>query len=147
VTETPQNGPAIRTLRPGDAFTAFFVVRKKEMKTKKDGTPYLLFEFGDHTGRMSATLWEGVQAVHSAVRTGDTVKVKGSVMEYNDSLQIAVEKIRKTEPADGVDPKMFVRSEDFTTSVNWMNMNTTGDSSSIRTGAACSATWRWDRRA
>ena len=111
MTETPQIEPAIRSLRPGDAFTAFFVVRKKEMKTKKDGTPYLLFEFGDHTGRMSGTLWEGVQAVHSAVRTGDTVKVKGSVLEYNDSLQIAVEKIRKTEPADGVDPKQFIRSE------------------------------------
>jgi 3'-5' exoribonuclease len=104
---------SIRSLRAGDAVTAFFVVRKKEMKTKKDGTPYLLFEFGDHTGRMSATLWEGVQAVHSAVRTGDTVKVKGSVLEYNDSLQIAVEKIRKTEPADGVDPKQFIRSENL----------------------------------
>jgi 3'-5' exoribonuclease len=111
VTETPRNGPSIRSFRAGEAVTAFFVVRKKEMKTKKDGTPYLLFEFGDHTGRMSGTLWEGVQAVHSAVRTGDTVKVKGSVMEYNESLQIAVEKIRKTEPADGVDSKQFIRSE------------------------------------
>ncbi len=111
MTESALNGPDLRSLRAGEGFTAFFVVRKKELKTKKDGTPFLLFEFGDHSGRMPATLWEGVQAVHAAVRAGDTVKVKGTVMEYKDALQIAIEKIRKTEPPDGVDPKMFLRSE------------------------------------
>jgi 3'-5' exoribonuclease len=111
MTDPAMNGMDIRSLRPGDGITAFFVVRKKELKSKKDGTPYLLFEFGDHTGRMAATLWEGVQAVHAAVRAGDTVKIKGTVIEYNDTLQITLEKIRKTEPADGVDPKQFVRNE------------------------------------
>jgi len=113
MTDPAQNGPDILSLKPGDGVTAFFVVRKKELKTKKDGTPYLLFEFGDHTGRMPATLWDGAQAVHAAVRVGDTVKIRGTVGEYNDALQIALEKIRKAEPQDGVDPKMFLRSENL----------------------------------
>jgi 3'-5' exoribonuclease len=106
-----KNEPTLRDLKSGDLFTTFFVVRKKELKTKKDGTPYLLFEFGDHTGRMNGTVWENVQAVQSAIRVGDAVKVKGAIIEYNDSLQITVEKMRKIEPSDGVDTKRFVRNE------------------------------------
>jgi 3'-5' exoribonuclease len=98
----------IRDFAPGEKVTGFFVVRKKEWKTRKDGTPYLLFELGDASGRISATVWENVQAVGENTGTGDTVKVQGTVMEFNDSRQISIDRIRKTDEKDGVRPKDFL---------------------------------------
>ena len=122
--------PALRELKAGDQFTSFFVIRKKEMKTKKDGTPYLLFELGDHTGRMGATLWDGVRAVHDAVRVGDAIKVRGAVVEYNDGLQIIIEKMRKTESSDGVDARRFLRREGIDLSAQFLRL--TGSVESVR---------------
>ncbi len=100
----------IHGLKAGEKATAFFVIRKKEWKTKKDGTPYMLFELGDASGRLSATLWENVPAAGEALQVGDVVKVQGTVMDYNDTRQLSIDRIRKAEPGDGVDPRDFLRS-------------------------------------
>lgn len=100
----------IQHYTPGEKATGFFIIRKKECKTKKDGTPYLLFELGDVSGRINATLWENVQAAAEKLQTGDIVKVQGTVMEYNDSRQISIDRIRRAEDKDGVQPKDFLRS-------------------------------------
>ncbi len=106
--ETPVR--RIEDLVPGEKATGFFVVRKKEWKTRKDGTPYLLLELGDASGRISATVWENVQAVGESIGTGDTVKAQGTVMEFNDSRQISIDRIRRTDERDGVDPREFLRN-------------------------------------
>jgi len=100
----------IRSFAAGEKVTGFFVVRKKEWKTRKDGTPYLLFELGDASGRISATVWDNVQAVGETVDRGDIVKVQGTVMEFNETRQVSVERIRKTDDKDGVMPKEFLRT-------------------------------------
>ncbi len=98
----------IQDLVPGVKITAFFILRKKELKTKKNGVPYLLLELGDRSGRISATLWDDAQSVYETIDTGDAVKVMGSVIVYKDSNQIAVEKIRKADPSDRINIKDFV---------------------------------------
>jgi len=99
----------IRELEPGEQITSFFVIRKMELKTKRDGSPYLLLGLGDSTGRISATLWENAKSGYDSFKVGDIVKVKGNVLTYNDTLQISVERIRKAEPSDRIDVKEFVQ--------------------------------------
>ena len=99
----------IREFKPGDRITGFFIVRKKELKTKKDQSPYILLELGDRSGRISCTLWDNVKSFYDAINVGDMVKVKGTVIVYNDSQQISVEKIRKAKPEDKVTEKDFLR--------------------------------------
>ena len=101
----------IQEMKPGEKVTSFFVLRKKELKTKRtDQTPYLLLELGDRSGRITATLWDDARTAYDALAVGDVVKVMGTVMVYNNTRQVSVEKIRKAEEADGVDPKDFVRT-------------------------------------
>jgi len=109
MTEQRQPSKKIRELKPGESVTIFFVVRKKELKTKKDKSPYLLLELGDSSGRIPATLWEDVKKTYDAIQVGDIVKVKGTVMTYKDSRQISVEKIRKAQTSDEVDKKEFIQ--------------------------------------
>jgi len=106
--KTDKESKTIREMVSGDTVTGFFVVRKKELKTKKDGSPYLLLALGDSTGRIPATLWNNVIPVHESVQVGDIVKVRGTVGMYNNALQFSVERIRKAELSNNIDKKAFV---------------------------------------
>lgn len=99
----------IAKLKPGDPVTMFFVIRKIEMKTKKNGDPFLTLEFGDATGRISSTLWDDARSIYERFRVGDIVKVQGTVGTYKDALQLSVERFRKAEPADNVKAMDFVK--------------------------------------
>lgn len=89
--------------------TGFFAVRKKEIKTKKDGSPYLLLGLGDSTGRIPAILWEGSKNVYDSIDVGNIVKVRGTAITFKESLQLTIEKIRKAEPSDGINGKELVQ--------------------------------------
>lgn len=99
----------IKKLKPGDEITDFFVIRKKELRTKKsDGAPYLALELGNATGRISATLWQEVKEGNEEYHIGSTVKVFGKVIDYKGRNTLVIEKIRETRPEDEVDPADFL---------------------------------------
>jgi 3'-5' exoribonuclease len=108
MTDISQSQKTIRDFKAGEAITGYFVLRKTELKTKRDGTPYLLLGLGDSTGRIPATLWEDASAIYETIKPGQIVKVKGSVLTYKDALQLTIDKIRKAEPADEVNAGMFL---------------------------------------
>ncbi|MFQ5603031.1 MAG: OB-fold nucleic acid binding domain-containing protein, partial [bacterium] len=99
----------IGQLKAGDSLIAFFVLRKKELKTKKESDEnYLSMELGDASGRISATVWDDVQAHFDAMELGDIVKVKGKVINYKDRLHLTVQNIRRAEEKDEVDLRELV---------------------------------------
>ena len=111
--ESQQSSKTIRELEPGENITGFYAVRKTELKTKKDGSPYLLLELGDHSGRISATFWENAKALYDSIKVGDIVKVRGTVMMYKNSPQLSVERIRLADASDKVDRKAFVPTKNM----------------------------------
>jgi len=103
------NSKPIKHFRAGDRIVAFFVIRKKELRTKKaDGSPYLALELGDSSGRISATLWEHVAQYSDDFRVGDIVKVQGTVIDYNKGLSFHIDRIRKVRPEDEIHPNLFL---------------------------------------
>lgn len=99
---------AIKDFKTGDKITDFFMLRKKELKTKKDGTPYISLELGDATGRIQAACWDHVKTVYDQLSRSKPVKVQGTVIEYHESLQLSIEKIRAATAADKIDNKDFL---------------------------------------
>lgn len=105
------NEPApvrIRDLESGRSVAGRFIIRKKELKSKKDGEPFLAVELGDATGRITAHIWDRVAARDKALRVGDVVTVKGKVLTFHDKLQINVDEIERDGSADSKDKKRFV---------------------------------------
>ncbi|MFQ5636807.1 MAG: 3'-5' exoribonuclease YhaM family protein [bacterium] len=99
----------IRDIKPGDKVIAFFVLRRKELKSKKGSNePYLSLELGDASGRVSATLWENARTGFEAVEKGDIVKVKANAIHFKQRLHLNVEKIRKAEKSDDFDLKQLL---------------------------------------
>lgn len=102
----------IRDFAEGDQVLSFFIVRKKETKLKKDGSPYLSLELGDKTDRIRGTLWESSPEMANQFNVGDVLKIQGVVTSYQEELYIKIDKIRKAVAQDNIDLKQFLPETD-----------------------------------
>ena len=99
----------INDLKVGDKVLSFFVLRKKELKTRRDSNDtYLSVELGDASGRITGTAWEEVQEFFEALSLGDVVKVKGNVISFKERPHLTIEKIRRAEETDEYDLTQLV---------------------------------------
>ncbi len=98
----------IINLKPGESFTGYLIIRKTELKSKKDGSPYLVLGLGDSTGRISATLWDDAQKKVMELKPGFIVKVQGKIITFNDTLQLSIDRIRPANESENIDIKTFL---------------------------------------
>lgn len=103
----------IQNLTPGDQITTFYIVRKVDLKTRKDGVPYLHMEFGDSTGRITAMVWNDAQEIFGQIKVGQIAKIMGHVNEYRNNRQINIEKIRAASSEDNIKVEDFLPQGDF----------------------------------
>ncbi len=78
----------LKTLESGVAFDGVFLLKKKAVKTAKNGNPFMMAEFGDRSGSFSATLF-GDSAAYGAVDAmleGAPVRLEGRSDRYNDKF-------------------------------------------------------------
>lgn len=88
----------------------FLMIKSMDKKTTAKGLPYLDFMLCDKTGEISGKLWDYHEELHGMFAVGDIVKVRGTVSQYNGVDQLRVERIRKAQPTDNIDPADFVPS-------------------------------------
>ncbi|MGI8770269.1 MAG: OB-fold nucleic acid binding domain-containing protein, partial [Acidobacteriaceae bacterium] len=75
--------------------TLFLAVCSKQIRTKKDGTPFLALKLSDRTGQCEAVMWENFEPALEQFDTGDVVKVRARVGRYGSKLQLVVELLRR----------------------------------------------------
>jgi 3'-5' exoribonuclease len=96
----------VSSLQDGQTVTSHFLVCVKEIRSTREGKPYLRLELGDATGRVEARMWDGVDRIAASFERDDFVKVQARVENYRNKLQLAIEKIRRAEDSE-VDPADF----------------------------------------
>jgi len=92
----------------GEQVYHFLLLRKMEVKTSKQNKNYLSIEVGDHTTFLNANVWENFTDFAGSATIGCVIKVAGIIEEYKGQLQIKVNKIRCSVPADNVSPEEFI---------------------------------------
>jgi len=117
----------------GEHCTAFFVVRRKEIKKKKNGDPFLTLDLADASGHIDAVWWDFAPDLFGkteadGIEAGDVVKVAGHVEEYQGIRQIRVEKIRRVKPEDQVDLAKLIPVVEIDRQVLWQNFRKMIDS-------------------
>lgn len=86
-------GKRINEFMFNDRITGFFSVRKKTIRESSRGQ-FVTLEIGDCSGRIAAVIWSPDQFSLTELTAGIVVKVRGVVGEYNDKLQLVVNRIR-----------------------------------------------------
>lgn len=94
----------LTSLIKGQMFEGLLLVRNAEQRTASNGSKYLDITLGDKSGEFNGKMWDGTVA---APKTGEVVKVRALLQEYNGRPQLRVDKMRVV-PKEEVDLTLFV---------------------------------------
>ncbi|MEW6196878.1 MAG: HD domain-containing protein [Bacteroidota bacterium] len=92
----------------GEDFTLFLIITKSEIKTAKNGKPYLNLELRDRTALLPAKMWDRFDDIADKIKEGSIVQVTGQIEEFNNAPQIKISKIRAATEKDNVSPEDFL---------------------------------------
>ncbi len=87
-------------------FEGTFLVSDKVQATGKNGKSYLSLKLNDLTGSLDARVWDQADVIGAKFADGDIIWVKAAAQEFQDRLQIVVQK------AEMVDPSL-IKIEDY----------------------------------
>lgn len=90
----------ISELQEGQPVSSFSQLLAKQIRSKRNGEPYLRLVLGDRSGKIEARMWEGIESCRDEIEPGDFVRYEGRVETYNGAPQIIVDQIRRVRPED-----------------------------------------------
>jgi len=97
----------VADLSADQSVTSFFLVHAKEVRSTREGKPYLRLELGDRTGTIEARMWERFEEAAGEIERDDVVKVQARVEVYRNRAQLALDKLRRANP-DEIDLADFL---------------------------------------
>ncbi len=100
----------ISDLRAGDGFEGFLLIKNFTVKTGSTGKNYVDLALADEKGEINGKIWNFNEAQFKGYKPHILVKVRGNVVEWNNSLQLRIEKIRLATDEDPVSINDFVPS-------------------------------------
>ncbi len=80
----------------------FCIIKQIEIKTTAKGSQYLDMTIADNEGEINAKLWDYRDIPSNRFELYDFIKVRGTMVPFNDTMQFRVDRIRKVTPEDGV---------------------------------------------
>lgn len=98
----------LATLVKGDPVDHYLLIRRIELRSTRAGSDYLSLELGDKSGSLNANVWENFKELASGAEVGDVLKVKGTIEEFQNNLQIRISTIRLSKVSDNVSPQDFL---------------------------------------
>ena len=90
----------VTDLGPEQNVTTFFLVHDKEVRSTREGKPYLRLSLGDRSGIVEARMWELFEVIAKEINRDDFVKVQARVEVYRDRPQLAVQQLRRARPEE-----------------------------------------------
>lgn len=100
----------INELQAGVKVDSFYIIKSVSSRMSTNNKKYLDFTMGDKTGEISAKLWDASDDDKEAYKENVLVKVRASVVEWQNNLQLKIDKIRVSNDEDKVNITDFVAS-------------------------------------
>lgn len=102
----------VNDLKVGESFDDFFLVKGCRFPVDKRGKTYMDLKLADKTGELFGKKWDVSPSEIGAlqeIQTGDIVKVRTEVGEFNSTKQLRIQRIRKAAESDGYDLADFIK--------------------------------------
>lgn len=101
----------INGLKKGQDYLGFLFIKTQITKTATNGSRYFNMVLNDvNFDEIDGKKWDVKPDDEGKFTNGKLVKIKGKVQEYNNRLQLIVEKMRLVNDEDGVDIKDYVET-------------------------------------
>lgn len=91
----------ISSMRAGETVQSFYLIKTVEVKSSNNNKKYLDFTLIDQSGEINAKLWD-CGDVEQQYPVHAIIKVKGTVVEWQNKLQLKIDRIRLAAAEDGI---------------------------------------------
>lgn len=92
----------VATVGVGEEFEGFVLINDSKLGTARNGKPYLNVTLGDATGNINTMIWDANEEKEALFASGNIIKVRGSISEYQGKRQINIQKVRIKEESDNI---------------------------------------------
>ncbi len=92
--------PFVTDLNSEQSITTFFLVHEKEIRSTREGKPYLRLELGDRSGTIEARMWDQFEVAAKDIGRDDFVKVNARVEIYRNKPQLSLQQLRLAKPEE-----------------------------------------------
>src|SRR6266702_3277787 len=92
--------PLVSDLNSEQNITTFFLVCEKEIRSTREGKPYLRLELGDRSGTIEARMWDQFESAAKDISRDDLVKVQARVEIYRNRPQLSLQQVRLAKPEE-----------------------------------------------
>lgn len=104
------NFKKINELKAGIKVDSFYIIKSVSSRISSNNKKYLDLTMGDKTGEISAKLWDASDEDEELYKENVLVKVRAAVVEWQNNLQLKIDKVRPSNEEDGVKITDFVPS-------------------------------------
>ncbi len=84
-----------------ESFEIFLLIKAADVRTAKNGNPFIAFTFQDQSGQMDGKYWSATSDDIAKYVPGKVVVVNGKREMYNNSPQIKIVSLRLTDASKG----------------------------------------------
>lgn len=85
----------VEQLRDGDLIDDVYVVAEKQLRSNKNGNPYIQIQLRDRTGMISARMWNVGEGLFRSFDNGDFLQIEGRVQMFQGALQVIANTMQK----------------------------------------------------
>src|SRR5258708_14049089 len=82
--------PFVADLNSEQTITTFFLVHEKEIRSTREGKPYLRLELGDRSGTIEARMWDQFELAAKDISRDDFVKENARVELYRNKPTLSL---------------------------------------------------------
>jgi len=97
----------------GEEIQGFFIIKAINVKTSSNHKKYLDLTFADKTGEVNGKLWDANDTTVSTYKTGNLVKVRGTVTSWQNHMQLKIARIRLANDDDQIQITDYVPAAPF----------------------------------
>ncbi len=97
----------VKDLEANQIIQSHFLVAEMDLRTTKNGNPYLNLVLSDKTGRIGAKVWDQAEEAASRISVNTVIVVQGRTERYRDELQIHIQELDPL-PMEAVNPADFL---------------------------------------
>lgn len=103
----------INEFKAGDSIQCFFLIKAVDCKLSTNNKKYLDLTIVDKTGEINAKLWDCSSQDENTFTINSFIKIRGTVIEWQGSLQVRIDKVRLVNEEDGIVIEDYIPSAPF----------------------------------
>lgn len=92
----------------GDDMSLYVLIKSADIRTARNGNPFIAFRFQDRSGSMDGMYWSASEKEINEFQAGKVAFLKGKRDTYNGSPQVKIEALRIAEAGEPNDPTLYV---------------------------------------